>query len=79
MMKITPKQAEKVHRRVRELCANCDEDGNCIRLDDGEAHRCVQLICTATISKMGYCPAIESCINKLKKATNQSKKRRKVK
>ena len=44
MMKITPKQVERVHRLVRELCANCDEDGNCILLDDGEAHRCVQLI-----------------------------------
>ena len=44
MMKITPKQVERVHRLVRELCANCDEDGNCILLDDGEGHRCVQLI-----------------------------------
>ena len=44
MMKITPKQVERVHRLVRELCANCDEDGNCILLDDGEALRCVQLI-----------------------------------
>ena len=44
MMKITPKQAERVHRLVRELCANGDEDGNCILLDNGEAHRCVQLI-----------------------------------
>ena len=44
MMKITPKQVERVHFLVRELCANCDEDGNCILLDDGEAHRCVQLI-----------------------------------
>lgn len=44
MMKITPKQVERVHRLVQELCANCDEDGNCILLDDGEAHRCVQLI-----------------------------------
>ena len=44
MMKITPKQVERVHRLVRELCANCDEDGNCILLDYGEAHRCVQLI-----------------------------------
>lgn len=43
MMKITPKQVERVHRLVRELCANCDEDGNCNLLDDGEAHRCVQL------------------------------------
>ncbi len=44
MMKITPKQAEKVHRLVQELCTDCDEDGNCILLDDSEAHRCVQLI-----------------------------------
>ena len=44
MMKITPKQVERVHRLVRELCANCDEAGNCNLLDDGEAHRCVQLI-----------------------------------
>ena len=44
MLKITPKQAERVNRLVSELCANCDQDGNCILLDDGEAHRCVQLI-----------------------------------
>ena len=44
MLKITPKQAERVNRLVLELCANCDQDGNCILLDDGEAHRCVQLI-----------------------------------
>ena len=44
MMKITPKQVERVHRLVQELCANCDEDVNCILLYDGEAHRCVQLI-----------------------------------
>ena len=44
MMKITPRQAEKVNRLVSELCANCDQDGNCVLLDDGEAHRCVQLI-----------------------------------
>ena len=45
MLKITPKQADKVHRFVKEQCANCDENGNCILLDDGEAHRCVQRIC----------------------------------
>ena len=44
MMKITPKQTERVNRLVKELCANYDEDGNCILLDDGEAHHCVQLI-----------------------------------
>ncbi|MBO5010265.1 MAG: cysteine-rich VLP domain-containing protein [Clostridia bacterium] len=44
MLKITPRQAERVNRLVSELCANCDQDGNCVLLDDGEAHRCVQLI-----------------------------------
>ena len=44
MLKITTRQAEKVNRLVSELCANCDQDGNCVLLDDGEAHRCVQLI-----------------------------------
>ena len=44
MLKITSKQADKIYRLVKECCANCDKDGNCILLDDGEAHRCVQLI-----------------------------------
>ena len=44
MLKITSKQADKVHRLVKTCCANCDKDGNRILLDDGEAHRCVQLI-----------------------------------
>ena len=54
MMKITPKQAEKVHRLVKSLCANCDKDGNCILLDDGEAHRCVQLISIYGIYSVSY-------------------------
>jgi len=44
MIKITPKQVVRINNLVKKLCANCDEDGNCILLDDGEAHRCVQLI-----------------------------------
>ena len=44
MTKITPKQAVRINNLVKKLCANCDEDGNCILFDDGEAHRCVQLI-----------------------------------
>lgn len=44
MIKITPKQAVRINNLVKKLCANCDEDGNCILLDDGEAHSCVQLI-----------------------------------
>lgn len=44
MSKMTPKEAEAIHRLVEVLCANLEEDGNCILLDDGEAHRCVQLL-----------------------------------
>ena len=44
MLKITPRQAERVNHLVLELCASCDQDGNCLLLDDGEAHRCVRLI-----------------------------------
>ena len=40
VMIITLKQTEK----VRPLVWDCDEDGNCLLLDDGEPHRCVQLI-----------------------------------
>ena len=74
MMKITPKQAEKVHRLVKSLCANCDDDGNCILLDNGEAHRCVQLISIYGIYcnyfKKQYYPPIKSCTNKSKNTTN---------
>ena len=44
MMKITPKQAERIRRLVKSLCANCDESGSCLLLDDGEGHKSVQLI-----------------------------------
>lgn len=42
--KLTPKQSAAVHRLVRRLCANCDADGCCLLLDDGEETKCVQLI-----------------------------------
>lgn len=44
MIKLTPNQAVRVRRMVRRLCANCDEDGNCLLLEKGEKQRCVQLI-----------------------------------
>ena len=43
ILKITPKQAECIHHLVKSLCANCI-DGNCLLLDDGKEHKCVQLI-----------------------------------
>lgn len=45
ILKLKPGQAERIHRLVRLRCANCDEDDNCLLLDDGEYHKCVQLIC----------------------------------
>ena len=78
MMKITPKQVERVHRLVRELCANCDEDGNCILLDDVYSLS-LSTVSTAIISRKRYYPATENCMSKSRKSTNQSKKRRNVK
>ena len=44
MIKLTSGQAVRVRRLVRRLCANCDEDGKCLLLEDGERQQCVQLI-----------------------------------
>ena len=43
MLRITPKQARTVHRLARDQCCNCT-DGNCLLLDDGDSHPCVQMI-----------------------------------
>ena len=42
--KITPKQAMRINNLVKKLCATVMKTANCILLDDGEAHRCFQLI-----------------------------------
>ena len=44
MIKLAPGQAMRVRRLVRSLCANCDEDGNCLLLENGERQQCVQMI-----------------------------------
>ena len=44
MIKLTSGQTVRVRRLVRRLCANCDEDGNCLLLEAGERQQCVQLI-----------------------------------
>lgn len=41
--KITPKQSKRINALIKRLCCNC-LDGNCLLLDDGEEHSCVQLI-----------------------------------
>lgn len=43
-------QSKRINALIRKLCCNCD-NGNCLILDDGNEHPCVQLI-----SKFGiYC------------------------
>ena len=50
VLKITPKQRVKINALVRRTCCNCRK-GNCLLLDDGERHKCVQLISLSAI----YC------------------------
>ena len=69
MLKITSKQADKVHRLVKKQCANCDENGNCILLDDGEATAVCSLslstVFTAIILRIWFYRATEICLKKL--------------
>ena len=43
VIRITPKQSKRTNALVRKLCCNY-VDGNCLLLDDGEEHACVQCI-----------------------------------
>jgi len=71
MLKVSPNDAEALHRLVEVLCANLEEDGNCILLDDGEAHRCVQLLSMFGIHcnyfKDAVLPADQELYEKIKK------------
>ena len=44
VIRITEEQSERINEIVRTACCNCADD-NCLLLDDGEEHGCVQLIC----------------------------------
>lgn len=43
VIRITPKQSKRINALIRKLCCNY-VDGNCLLLDDGEEHSCVQCI-----------------------------------
>ena len=63
-------------RLVKTCCANYDKDGNCILLDDGEAHRCVQLISIYGI----YCNYFKNAVLPSDKELNEKiKKQNKLK
>lgn len=76
ILKIKANQVSKVHRLVRDLCANCI-DSNCLLLDDGEEHKCVQLLCISGIycnySKEAVLPAEKELYDQILK---QSKRRK---
>lgn len=56
-VKITPKLSRKINALILRLCCNCF-DGNCLLLDDGDEHSCVQLI-----SKYGvYCNYFKNAV-----------------
>lgn len=42
-LKLSPQLFKKVATVIRTRCCNCYED-NCLLLDDGDAHKCPQLI-----------------------------------
>ena len=71
MLKVSPNDAEALHRLVEVLCANYAEYGNCILLDNGEAHRCVQLLSMFGIHcnyfKDAVLPADQELYEKIKK------------
>lgn len=43
VLRIHPSHIGRINKLARRLCSCCDR-GNCILLDDGEPHKCVQLI-----------------------------------
>lgn len=57
VIKINSAQSRKINALIKRLCCNC-VSGNCLLLDDGEEHSCVQLI-----SKYGiYCNYFKSAV-----------------
>lgn len=50
VLKIRESQVDRVNALVRNQCCNYD-DGDCLLLDDGEAHPCIQLLAVTGI----YC------------------------
>ena len=56
-VKINLQQSKKINALIRRFCCNC-ANGNCLLLDDGEEHNCVQLV-----SKHGvYCNYLLSSV-----------------
>ncbi len=55
--RIHPAHLGRVNKLVRRRCG-CYDHGNCIMLDDGESHKCVQIISCTGI----YCNYFKRCV-----------------
>ena len=68
VIKITPKQSKRINTLIKKLCCNY-VDGNCLLLDDGEEHACVQCISRYGIYcnyfKNAVLPADKNCLLRL--------------
>ncbi len=69
-LKIHPSHLRRVNKLVKELCS-CYDNGNCILLDDGEPHKCVQIISCSGIYcnyfKKAVLPADKELYDQIKK------------
>ena len=87
VIKITPKQSKRINAFIRKLCCNY-VDGNCLLLDNGEEHSCVQCISRYGIycnksyfvpraKNQRYCPNC-AAVQKQKKAAERQRRKRAV-
>jgi len=79
VLKTKPTQAKQLHRLVRRECANCYK-GDCIMLDDGESHKCIQLISIYGIYCKYFLNAVFTADKKLYQEIieTQSKKQKQI-
>ena len=64
IVSIKPEQAERVNALVRSSCANC-QGGDCLLLDDGYSHSCVQLLSVSGICCRYFLTAVLPTDDKL--------------
>lgn len=74
ILKTTEEQAKRVHQLVREQCANYCIDGNCLLMDDGEEHTCVQLLSLYGI----YCKYFNNAVLPADKAVSRNRKPKQI-
>ena len=72
IVSINPEQIERVNALVRSSCANC-QDSDCLLLDDGDSHPCVQLLSVSGICCRYFLTAVLPADNKLYSEIIQNK------